>query len=316
MNHRIISLAALVLIFVSSCIAPKKYNEQLAENVRMQGEITRLTSDLSVAKKRITDLNSKLDSLSQDNNMTKDNLAATSSSLENLQNEHEKLQTLYDNVLKNSGKLNRDLAEQQERLLTMESDLESAKAKNDQLSIDLAEREKKVSELEKILADKEAAVLALKKKVTDALLNFGEKELTVEVRNGKVYVSLAEQLLFKSGSTSVDEKGRIALQQLAAALKDSKDIHIMVEGHTDNVPISRASQYMNDNWDLSVMRATTIVRILTNYGVSPEQVTASGKGEFSPVMENTTPENKQKNRRTEIILTPNLDELFKILEAN
>jgi len=316
MTSKLLNPVLVSLIILSSCIAPKKYNEQLAENVRMEGEITQLKSDLDNAHKRIASLNAKLDSLGKDHSATKAKLSATSDSLENLQNEHEKLQTLYDNVLKNSGKLNRDLAEQQERLLTMQQNLEETKTKNDKLSADLEEREKKVVELENILAKKDSATQALKKKVSDALLNFGEKDLTVDVRNGKVYVSLAEQLLFKSGSISVDEKGKKALKQLADALKDSKDIHVMVEGHTDNVPISRTSQYMNDNWDLSVLRATTIVRILTSYGVAPTQITASGKGEYSPIMPNTTAENKSKNRRTEIILTPNLDELFKILEAN
>ena len=147
-------------------------------------------------------------------------------------------------------------------------------------------------------------------------MNFKERDLTVTVKNGKVYVSLAEQLLFGSGSVQVDKKGEAALQQLAKALKDQKDINILVEGHTDNVPISRTSQYMHDTWDLSVMRATAIVRILTGAGLSPKQVTAAGRGEFSPLAGNDTPQNKQKNRRTEIIITPDLDELFRILESN
>ncbi|NJN42266.1 MAG: OmpA family protein, partial [Flammeovirgaceae bacterium] len=133
---------------------------------------------------------------------------------------------------------------------------------------------------------------------------------------GKVYVSLAEQLLFGSGSIVVDSKGVNALQQLAKAIKDQRDIQIMVEGHTDNVPVSKKSQYMQDNWDLSVMRATSITKILTNAGVSPNQITASGKGEYYPLTPNASAESKQKNRRTEIIITPNLDELFRLLESN
>ena len=136
------------------------------------------------------------------------------------------------------------------------------------------------------------------------------------MKNGKVYVSLAEQLLFGSGSIVVDAKGVTALQQLAKAIKDQKDINILVEGHTDNVPISRKSTYMEDNWDLSVMRATSITKILTKAGLSPQQVTASGRGEYAPLAANDSPQNKQKNRRTEIIITPDLDELFKILESN
>ena len=156
----------------------------------------------------------------------------------------------------------------------------------------------------------------MKNVISNALLNFRENDISVTVKNGKVYVSLAEQLLFGSGSVQIDQKGVTALQQLAKAIRDEKDINIMVEGHTDNVPISRKSAYMNDNWDLSVMRATSITRILTKAGVSPEQITASGRGEFSPLAANTSSENKQKNRRSEIIITPNLDELFKVLESN
>jgi len=167
-----------------------------------------------------------------------------------------------------------------------------------------------------VLAAKDKAVQDLKNKITGALLNFKEGDITVKVKNGKVYVSLAEQLLFGSGSIEVDSKGVTALQQLAKAIKDQKDINILVEGHTDNVPISKKSQYMNDNWDLSVMRATAITKILTKAGVSSQHVTPSGRGEYMPLAANDTPQNKQKNRRTEIIITPNLDELFKILESN
>jgi len=233
-----------------------------------------------------------------------------------LKTEQEKLTTLYDNLLKNSGKRNRELALQQEQLLDMEICLTEATAKNDALSIDLLEREKKVEELEKVLADKEKVVLELKEKVNNALLSFKDNGLTVEVKNGKVYISLAEQLLFQSGSIEIDSKGISALKQLAGAIKDSKDINIMVEGHTDNVPISNTSRYMNDNWDLSVMRATTIIRVLINSGVAPDQIMAAGKGEFDPIIGNSSDVNKQRNRRTEIILTPKLDELFEILESN
>ncbi len=184
------------------------------------------------------------------------------------------------------------------------------------MSNSLAEREKKVHELEQVLANKDKAVQDLRNRISNALLSFKENDITVQVKNGKVYVSLAEQLLFGSGSVEVDSKGASALQQLAKAIKDQKDINIMVEGHTDNVPISRKTQYMNDNWDLSVMRATSITRILTRAGVSPQQITASGRGEFVPLAANDSPQSKQKNRRTEIIITPNLDELFRILESN
>jgi len=315
-SNSIIILVALSFLILSGCVTQKKYDELLSKNVKMEGRIDDLTKKLEIANKKIEELNQQLEELTEAKNATQSQLLETTKKLQSITSEKDKLKILYDNLLKNSGKLNRDLAAQQERLLSIEQNLEEAKKKNDELSVSLAEREKIVSELEKILAEKEQAVNDLKNKVSNALLNFKENDLTVEVRNGKVYVSLTEQLLFKSGSIVVDPKGVSALQQLASALKDSPDINVMVEGHTDNVPISRKSQYMNDNWDLSVLRATSIVKILTNAGVSPGQVTATGKGEYSPVMENDSDENKQKNRRTEIILTPKLDELFKILESN
>lgn len=314
-NSLVILIVTSILV-LSGCVTQKKYDELLSENVKMEGQIDDLTKKLEIANKKIKELNQQLEELTESNDATQTQLKETTQKLQSLTSEKDKLKTLYDNLLKNSGKLNRDLAAQQERLLSIELNLEEAKKKNDELSASLEEREKIVSELEKILAEKEQAVNELKNKVSDALLNFKENDLTVEVRNGKVYVSLSEQLLFKSGSIEVDPKGVSALQQLASALKDSPEINVMVEGHTDNVPISRKSQYMNDNWDLSVLRATSIVKILTNAGVSPGQVTATGKGEYSPVVENDSDENKQKNRRTEIILTPKLDELFKILESN
>ena len=187
------------------------------------------------------------------------------------------LNTYYKNLVTSSGKLNRDLTQQQEQLLAIQDNLEKTRKVNDSLSVSLAEREKKVKELEQVLASKEKAVQDLKNRITNALLNFKDGDITVKVKNGKVYVSLAEQLLFGSGSIEVDSKGVRALQQLAKAIKDQKDINIIVEGHTDNVPISRKSQYMQDNWDLSVMRATSITKILTKAGVSSKQITPSGK---------------------------------------
>ena len=240
----------------------------------------------------------------------------TSQKLASLEKEHAQLNNTYKNLLNNSGKLNRDFAQQQDQLLAIQKNLDATRRKNDSLSNSLAEREKKVQELEQVMANKDKAVQELRSRITNALLNFKENDITVKVKNGKVYVSLAEQLLFQSGSVEVDSKGVTALQQLAKAIKDQSDLNIMVEGHTDNVPISKKSQYMNDNWDLSVMRATSITRILTRAGLSPQQITASGRGEYSPLASNDNAQNKQKNRRTEIIITPNLDELFKILENN
>lgn len=173
---------------------------------------------------------------------------------------------------------------------------------------ELQEKSKRVQELEQIINKQNESLNSLQSLISNALISFKSDELTVETRNGKVYVSMSDKLLFQSGSTEVDVKGKEALQKLAFALQKQPDIAIAVEGHTDNVPIS-SGKYA-DNWDLSVMRATSIIRILAKYGLSPQRVTASGRGEHFPVADNTTKEGRAKNRRTEIILSPKLDELM------
>jgi chemotaxis protein MotB len=305
------------LVFFQSCIvSKKKYDDILAQKVKTEGELADKTESLTKAEAQVKDLDEKVTRLKNDTTTLGEATRTTAKKLGDLNKEYDQLNAYYKNLLTNTGKVNRDLAQNKEQLLAIQDNLMKTKKLNDSLGVSLAEREKKVKELEMILANKDKAVLDLKNKITNALLNFKENDLTVNVKNGKVYVSLAEQLLFGSGSIEVDGKGVGALQQLAKAIKDQKDIQIMIEGHTDNVPIGKKSQYMQDNWDLSVMRATSITRILTKAGVSANQITASGKGEYSPLMTNTTDQNKQKNRRTEIIITPNLDELFKILGSN
>ncbi len=305
-----------LMLFASCIVSKKKFDDMLAQKVRLEADLAEENAALEKANADLRTLEEQLTQLRADTTNLGIDVRNTRQQLASLQQEHEQLSTYYKNLMTSSGKLNRDMAQQQEQLLAIQRSLETTRRVNDSLSNSLAEREKKVQELEQVLANKDKAVQDLKRKISDALLSFKENDITVQVKNGKVYVSLAEQLLFGSGSVEVDSKGVAALQQLAKAIKDQKDINIMVEGHTDNVPISRKTQYMNDNWDLSVMRATSITRILTRAGVSPQQITASGRGEYVPLAANDTPQNKQKNRRTEIVITPNLDELFKILEAN
>jgi len=181
---------------------------------------------------------------------------------------------------------------------------------------ELEERNAKLIELQNILAQKEQAVKDLKKKVMDALVGFNNNGLTVHEKNGKVYVSLEEKLLFKTGQWNVNPQGQQAIQQLAQVLAKNPDINIMVEGHTDNVPMHGSGE-VKDNWDLSVMRATAVVKILTqNKQIDPKRIIAAGRSEYLPLAPNNTAEGRQMNRRTEIILTPNLDQLLKIIEVN
>jgi len=168
--------------------------------------------------------------------------------------------------------------------------------------------------MKKIIDRQDEINKRLNSTLRNALLGFNPDELSVEVKNGKVYVSMSDKLLFKSGSAAVEDKGKEALKLLAGVLDKNPDIDILVEGHTDNVPIKTA--VYKDNWDLSVARATSIVRILTtDHKIAPTRVTASGRGEFFPKATNDTPEGRAKNRRTEIILSPKLDELLRLLNT-
>lgn len=313
MKHQLLIFLMLVFISSSCIVTKKKYDDILAQKVKADGELADKTAKLDEANSDLAKLGDQLKKLKEDTTDLGEDLRVSNKKLWVLNKEYEQLNTFYRNSLNNSGKLSRDMAAQKEQLLAIQDNLERIRKSNDSLSSSLAEREKKVKELEQVLSDKDKAVTDLKNRISNALLNFKENDLTVKVKDGKVYVSLAEQLLFGSGSIEVDQKGVTALQQLAKAIKDQHDLQIMVEGHTDNVPVSKKSTYMQDNWDLSVMRATSITKILTKAGVPTRQVVAAGKGEWSPLVANDTPQNKQKNRRTEIIITPNLDELFKIL---
>jgi len=178
---------------------------------------------------------------------------------------------------------------------------------------DLFERESKLREMQSLIKQRDSSMNALRERVEQSLLGFKDSGLEIEVKNGKVYVKMSNQLLFKPGSTVIDQRGRDALAQLAMVLMQQTDISVMIEGHTDNKPISNAR--IADNWDLSVLRSTEVARILTiENGIDPKRIIASGRSEFMPADEADTPEARTKNRRTQIILSPKLDELFNLVK--
>jgi len=217
---------------------------------------------------------------------------------EQLVTDNQKLQS------KLSGQEN--INENQSEQLNMQSDQLSQKEK------DLQNKERLLREMQAIIARQDEMTNKLNQTLRDALVGFSSDELTLEIRDGKVYVSMSDQLLFKSGSTAIEPKGVEALKVLADVLNKNPDIQILVEGHTDNVPIKTA--LFKDNWDLSVARATVITRLLNEkYGVTPARMIASGRGEYFPKASNETQEGKAKNRRTEIILSPKLDEIMNLL---
>lgn len=325
-------LTGILMLTVISCVPLQKYRSTESELQQANQQLNRLKSENEQLKVENAEMKIQL----QRNelriaNMIKDSLQRIgewqrlSHAYDSLYAEHTSLQDAHELLLKGtqkeSAKMMRLLQDTQEELKkkeaslsALEKSLNEKKIKLDRLTAELNKRDARLKELESILFKKDSVVRALRNVVSDALLGFEGEGLSVDIRNGKVYVSLEENLLFPSGSTIVNARGKEALKKLAQVLERNPDINITIEGHTDNVPYKSKGE-IKDNWDLSVMRATAIIRILLeNKGIDPKRLTAAGKGEFSPVASNKTTEGRAKNRRTEIILTPKLDELFKILE--
>lgn len=327
-----ISISILtVSIFLNACVPQRKLDELQVKYDDCQKNKKNCNDSLlfsTVGLNALTNQNSKLKLAVK--KMQDDSLECYTS-LERTQKLYKQSEEISQKIINNNRyeneKLSTDLNKKNEDLKAKELELNEKEAKlmmsqnnNRDLASNLAlaetnlkKREARVAELETILRAKDSAVRALKDKISKALLGFANQGLTVETRNGKVYVSMDEKLLFKSGSTNVDTKGESALLELAKALNQNNDVSILVEGHTDNVPM-KGSPIIKDNLDLSVLRATSITRILTTKGaVLATRITSAGRGEFFPVDIANTQEARAKNRRTEIILTPKLDELLSIL---
>ena len=323
----LLALSLLAAPTLNSCVTAKKYDDLSARQkadaegkAAAERQYRGATAELQKATDELAQMRLTQKRLVTDS-------AETGSAYRKTRSLYNELNSSYDKLLKNSdrelankssdyNKVAKDLARREAELGELETTLQKSKSDNDRLAADLKTREAHLAELTQALADKDKAVTDLKARVSKALLSFNSTDLQVKLKDGKVYVSLSEQLLFKSGSTKVDPKGQEALKKLATVLQEQKDVNVVVEGHTDNVPILRGTAGLSDNWDLSALRATEIARLLTTAGVAPERVTASGRGQYVPIATNDTPQNKALNRRTEIILTPKLDELFQILGSN
>jgi len=211
------------------------------------------------------------------------------------------------------GDLNNKVNDLQNTAGKLSSDVANKNSQLGKSQQELAEQQRKLEQLQSLMDQQKKATQEIRKKMSDALVGFNSNELTVAIKNGKVYVSLQENLLFPSGSAVVNPKGKEALGKLAEVLNINPEITVNIEGHTDSVPIRTR---FKDNWDLSTARANAIVRILTtDYKVDPVRVEASGHSQYDPVQTNSTSEGRALNRRTEIILSPKLDELFKLLET-
>jgi chemotaxis protein MotB len=243
-----------------------------------------------------------IDKLKEDSMYTHTSLDDCNLAVKNLQNEKKGL-------LNDKAGLQSEKTGLQNDNLNIQNNLDNLSTTS---KMTIADQAKRLKSLQDLIQSQKDVLNKLKQSIADALINFNADELTVTVKDGKVYVSLEEKLLFQSGSADVDPKGILALNKLAGVINNTKDITMMIEGHTDNVPIKSAK--FEDNWALSTGRALSIVRILTKVdGFDAHRIIASGRGEFYPVKPNTTVQGRASNRRTEIILSPNLTELFKLL---
>lgn len=271
---------ALLMVSAVSCVGKKKFIASETGRLSAEEQVRDMTETIRKQKSTIGDLEAARAALESDTARLGRQIREYKKALTSNMSEQEKLNMMLKNQMET-----------------------------------LAERERTINDLKSIIQKQNDLVNSLLSQVTNALIGFNPDELTVQLRDGKVYVAMSDKLLFKSGSADVDKRGKEALAMLAEVLTKQPDIDIFIEGHTDNIPIKTAR--FTDNWDLSVLRATSVVRILSNeYKVNPVQVIPSGRSQYFPVDDNSTSDGRSKNRRTEIILSPKLDKLFQMLNEH
>jgi len=310
-----ISLGLLVVALSTSCVSKKIYNDlenKFAELKKENRKLEDSNSELTKAKTKLendgTALKSEYDKLKAERDKLLADYTASQKSLKTIQDSYNALEKDSNDALSTNINKNRELLAQLE---AKEKALAAEQERLNKLKKDLESSSQRLSELESMIAEKEAGMKKLKDNLSKALNAFEGKGLTIEQKNGKVYVSMENKLLFQTGSWAVGVEGKKAVVELGKVLAQNPDISVLIEGHTDNDKIlGNIGGGIESNWDLSTKRATAIVNILTEIsGIKKDNLTAAGRGEFAPIMTNDTPEGKAKNRRIEIILTPKLDEI-------
>jgi chemotaxis protein MotB len=316
---RKIALAIVVLSLTTSCVSKKIYQDLENKYADLKKEHNALSDEngvLKASKNQLeidkTNLQTELDKTKAERDKLASDYAATKKSLDNLKDSYAALEKDSNEALESNINKNRQLLaelEAKQKALTAEQD------RLNKLKKDLETSSKRLAELEKMMADKDAAMKKLKETLTKSLKAFEGKGLTVTEKDGKVYVSMENKLLFESGSWTVGAEGKKAVDLVGKVLGDNPEISVLIEGHTDNDKITGTiGGGVENNWDLSTKRATAIVNILSaNAKVKKENLTAAGRGEYAPLLSNETAEGKAKNRRIEIIFTPKLDEISKML---
>jgi chemotaxis protein MotB len=311
------SIIALTFVFLSSCVSPKIYKELEGkyaalkkENKTLSSENDNLRNAKNAAINELSKLQQSYDTtVTQRDKLERDHAA--------LKSKYDNLKFAYDALEENSSaSIAANAQKNRELLAQLEAKEQALAVENERLNTlkkELEQRSNRVAELENVIAAKDAAMTQLKNAISSALTDFEGKGLTIEQRDGKVYVSMENKLLFNSGSWAVGVEGTKAVKQLGSVLGDNPEISVLIEGHTDNVPYA-GNATLKGNWDLSAKRATAIVEILRqNPNIKPDNLTAAGRGEFAPIASNDSADGKAKNRRIEVILTPKLDKISKLL---
>lgn len=336
----IIIVALLGLIgYMASCVPARKFQDTQNTLKEKQDSLRILSSNYRDCREDVASLDKQLSEEREQVEALKRDTARMSRQYLQLKKMNDNLNMLYEKViaqnkelLQNSNlereKLALELNEKEkmlnEKSLELERKASQLKEKEKELERKnkaiaslqqgLEAREEKVKQLERMIAEKDSAVNQLRIKMEEALIGFNESDLSVVKKNGKVYVSMSDKLLFKSGSWELGQNGKSALRQIADVMNKNPEIEIMIEGHTDSIPV-RPGPCVKDNWDLSVLRATSVVRILEDYGVDPLRLLPAGRADYFPVASNKTSEGRAKNRRTEIILSPKLNKIMDLLEG-
>ena len=331
MQKSILYISTLLLV-LSSCVTPKIHNALVIEHDATKSALTTQEKKVLQLNGTIEEQEGTIISLKSQISEMRNDSVQNGIALTTLQSKYDALSDAYDLLMsknsrymadkaKETKKLLEQLEQAQSELFAKEDELNklsvSLEAKEDELKLaqeELDARSARVTELETIINKKDSIVSALKQSISKALIGLEGEGLTVVQKNGKVYISLEEDLLFASGKYEVNSGGVSALSKLSTALASQKDLEILVEGHTDSIPLSGRG-LVKDNWDLSVMRATNVVKVLLKTpSLDPLQLTAAGRAEFIPIATNKTKEGRSANRRIEMILSPNLDDLFELLD--
>lgn len=317
-----IGLYLSIVALLSACVPARQLEEMTDKKQQLEAENQSLKTSKQELESQLADATSSSETWKEKHDKLAQDTTEFGTRFRQVKSQYDKLNDLNDMLASKNSDLIREAAEENRKLLeelektrmelqAKEDALDAKEANLEILNTELEEREKRLTEMQELLSRQEEASNALKNKIADALLGFKDKGLSVYQKNGKVYVGMEANLLFPSGSTAINPEGKKAIVDLAKAIEDQSDLEIIVEGHTDTDKIS-SSSIPRDNWELSVLRATAVVKIMTeNSSVGPQILSAAGRSEYIPV----DPDDKAKNRRIEVIISPNLDALYDVIES-